>query len=71
MFIVGIVLFVLTLVVVVMWIVFPVIVRSYLRYLLGEARKQTSLLEEIARNTRPPGSPEKPASSVKYRTPGN
>ena len=42
---------------------------DYLIHLRRQAEKQTALLEEIARNTRPPGTPS-PASAVQYRIPG-
>lgn len=43
---------------------------DYLVRLRREAEKQTALLEEIARNTRPPGAADKPESAVAYRIPG-
>ena len=46
---------------------------AVLEYLIGlskEAKRQTALLEDIARQTRVPGSDSKSESSATYRIPG-
>ncbi len=53
-----------------LWIIWALSISSRLASIRDEARKQTGLLEEIARNTRPSSEKLPAASGADYKIPG-